>query len=92
MNSIQINNLQHLYGNAKIFVDINNTTTGTSYLWDKEFIRRLDDYFKGLPVYKMSKADRENINIYINYADEKLKNTDEKYVVFKEFDKFLGSL
>lgn len=92
MNSIQINNLQHLYGNAKIFVDINNTTTGTSYLWDKEFIRRLDDYFKGLPVFEMSKSDRENINIYINYADEKLKNTDEKYVVFKEFDKFLGSL
>lgn len=92
MNSTQINNLQHLYGNAKIFVDINNTTTGTSYLWDKEFIRRLDDYFKGLPVFEMSKADRENINIYIKFADGEVNNTDKDYEMFEKFNIYLGSL
>ncbi len=92
MKAKQINQLQHLYGNAPIYDDVNNTSNGKVYLWNKNFINVLNQFFKGLPLFDMTKAESENINKFLRFADKEMVEDDEDYKLYQDFDIYLGSL
>jgi len=79
------------HGFKKIYIEKNRSLNGYWFVWDIEFVKKLNKYLvKGL--VKLSKSDVNNIELFASYADEKMTDEHEEYENIKEFDRYLGSL
>ncbi len=92
MNNSQLESLQNLYGNSKVFAKVTTTAKGREYLFDDDFINVLEDFLKGGKLFDMNKSDRNNIEKFIKLADGELDITSKDYETLVEFNKYLGGL
>lgn len=68
------------------------SVAGEIHDFDSDFIKTLDLYLLGVKNIAMTKSQYENINIFINYANESLESDDDKFEEFQELDKYLATI
>lgn len=94
MNNNFINKMRDLYGYKTVEKDTYINIDGSrTFLFDDEFILKLEKFLIGDINYELSKSDRQNIQNFIDFAVQNLENlTQEEQTKLQELDKYLGSL
>lgn len=78
-------------GQKTIYTSKTLTTRGYVYSWDENFVTVVNDYLLGMTLTNISKSDRNNLDRFILFSDNKMDTNDKYYDDFVEFNKFLGS-
>jgi len=86
-----LENALNLMGSKKIYTAARVTLTGVVFDWDLNFIDITNNYLSGKRE-ELSKSDRNNLDLFISFATGQMTTNDENYIVFEEFNKYLGSL
>lgn len=94
MNNNFINKMRDFYGYKTVEKDTYINIDGSrTFLFDDEFILKLEKFLIGDISYDLSKSDRQNMQKFIDFAVQNLENlTQEEQTKLQELDKYLGSL
>ena len=84
---IAIRNSLNFKGFKKIYTHKHDTIKGNVYIWDDDFINKLNEYLKDETIY-LSRSDRKNIDEYIDYQI----NGNEDNEMYEKLDEYLGEL